>query len=819
MSNTSSKLSPSFTDPANWSLGLCLGILASALAGKPGLTGIFPATTIALGGLGAGAAGLLLLWRGRSALTREVLLILALLGWSWASVHQALCPFKAKEFFGAVLSFASVFLLSFLGTNTPRRWRWFAAALAGLISLSNLYALHSYTQQVEPLRGNFTNSDCYSLLCLIGFYLCLAGGLEADSVRHYLLRLSAIIPAASLILTGSRSGLLGLGVGYLAFIFVLSASRDPNKRRSALKLLILPLLAGLLLVASGSSSRMTEKFTALSTGSDPVAIKTRLDVARYGWKTAARYPLFGCGLACFPEAFQEDRPALMSGEDYMNVAHNDYIQWAVEIGPAGLALWMALLLSLLHRCWFSFKAPTTWVSGQLAILTGSATYMLFNPACPVPSLLLWLGATFGMSASLFWLRQDRQNEPPTRLAIAPISLLLCLTGVWVGSQAYNLYLAQKLDSQAVALEKVLDWEGAISALKRADQISADNPQRLLEIARLKNRMALVTREQHFKTEGLTFLKKALAASPRNLPALLGIASYYEDSGEPEQARIYLDTALKYAAYSPHVRRGLVRNLIFAGQVKEAASQLVELKNTGVPIDDSALAELIYFMEKNSPKEGLAYLTPMQSSRAIEIGLTAVRRHPTDQATCSRILQALNQSWPNDINIKLALVDCSPSEVTQLALLNELRHSPNIGEDPKFELSVWQKWTTLCLKRKKYSVLQPELEDYVLRHQRQNWARVALSQIHVIKGRRLEARSVLRNGIPHDEDGTLRVLLGDLCANQKLPDLARSYYQDALPVYKDGAALQKKIAALPRSGGMDSLPGEDEEESPLPKPDK
>jgi Flp pilus assembly protein TadD len=97
-----------------------------------------------------------------------------------------------------------------------------------------------------------------------------------------------------------------------------------------------------------------------------------------------------------------------------------------------------------------------------------------------------------------------------------------------------------------------------------------------------------------------------------------------------------------------------------------------------------------------------------------------------------------------------------------------------------------------------------LDDYLITHQRQLWPRQTIAQIYLRRDQKSEARATLREGIPFDTEGRLRIQLGDMCAQHGLKELARSYYREALRVSPQRSLIEERLKALK------SAPGEEEE---------
>lgn len=789
------------------SLVVLAGVLAVSLSGNPGVTGPLPSLTLLAGGAAAVVAALLVWVHGWNCLSRVSIWVALLLVTALISQTASLSVFLSQTGLAAVVGFAGVFLQSHLVSRDLASWRRVGSAMLGIASLSIVHALVIGFEGEGPLKGTFTNPDCYSVVCLIQIFLGLSLALEG---HHRLWRWffagATFLGLLALILTGSRSGFLGLMAGYALFLFTLASSRSSDWRALAVKLFVIPAVLSLGLVAAGGSLHLGSKWIQLVSGRDQASYKTRFDVLRFGYKTVLRSPWVGSGLGCFHLAYQQDRPPMIAAEDYMNIAHNDYMQWAVEAGVPGGICWMGLVGFSLLGAWRSYQAPTSWVAGILGCELAVAVFMVFNPSSPIPGLLFWMGAVWGLGASLAQVKRppEVQSWQPR---VFPAVLVFAALGFWSLQFSWQCFKAQRLCERAVQLERVLDWEGAVLLRQAAQSCTPDDSGGHISLAGLSRRAFVFTGKETWLELEEAELRRAVAVSPRNLQALILLAKALEDRGRVEEAYDFAFRASEYAPYSPIVRRALARNLIFSGKPKEAADCLATIESTGLTIDDAALAELIFWFENQKPGEGIGYLKKLARNRALEVGLKASERALSSRefAEANRILMELERLVPGDPQVALTRANClglAGNHLAELKVLEKLRRNPATEADEELLEKVWRKWSELRLKDGENLLVLSQLEDYLISHPRQEWARLVLAKIHLSEGRKAEARSALREGIPYDSDGGLRIQLGDLCRTQGLNDLARSYYREALGLSKDRAGLEARLKSL--SGESDDV---------------
>jgi len=802
---------------SKWPTWLGLGLLGLSLTGNPGVTGPVPAGPLLLGGVLAALASLLLWQRGPAALPTFAWLLLPLTALAALSLNGALCLFLAQISFASLVGFVGLFLVFALAPSDAKDFQQTQFFLLMLLLASQIHGFSIFLQNQEALRGTFTNPDCYSVLCLLAVFTSLGLFLHCQGWIRAATAVASIFSLACLLLTGSRAGLVGLGAGYLAMLFTLTSSRSSLYRSYAVRLTLVPAVLVLVLVVAGSSLQLGEKWARLGLGQDVVAYKNRLDVLRVGYKTVLRYPLLGAGPGCFHLAYQQDRPPLMAGEDYMNIAHNDYAQWLVECGIPGGLLGLAFGLGAIATLWRSYRAPTPWVATSLGALLAVATYMALNPAFPVSALFFWMGAYLGMAASL-WRLQRPRNGLAWSPKLFPFCLALAISGLWAADFGRRCWSAQRTQTQAAKLQRLLDWEGALLILQASQKFTPGDPKLHLETATLARKAYVASPKATWLETEEQALQRARQSSPHDLKVLLQSAEALEERGRVAEAATFVQQASQLAPSSPHVRRAQARNLIFAGRVEEAAQKLADVKKVGLVVDDGTLAMLTYWLESKKVGQGRSQLKNLEGERLRAVGLQATQAAfaRKDAATAERLLKELSLRLPDDPKVAFDWAKAqgmAGNLDTELKMIERVRRNPRVEDDEALLNQIWQRWSEIRLAKKEADIVMAQLEDFLINHPQSHWARLTLARVHGQAGRGAEARAALRAGLPYDRDGQLHVALGDLCAAQGLTTIARSYFQEAQALGVDRKLLNERLAALakvPVEDSLDALPAEESE---------
>jgi O-antigen ligase len=223
-------------------------------------------------------------------------------------------------------------------------------------------------------------------------------GASVEANRFVLAAGSILVMGASVALTQSRSGMIGLAAGIAVIAgFVVARATRPRVRLAAL-LYFVALLVGTV-VWTGTGSTMN-RFA-----DTPGAVEGRLTVWRDATRIISDFPAVGTGLGTFGRAmlvYQSGRRELMYAQ-----AHNDYLQLAAEggvlvVAPALMAL--ALLVRSIRRRMASpdDDVLTSWVRvGAVAGLVGIGvqSFMEFSLQMPGNAVMFVFTAALAMHRS------------------------------------------------------------------------------------------------------------------------------------------------------------------------------------------------------------------------------------------------------------------------------------------------------------------------------------------------------------------------------------------------------------------------------------
>ncbi len=232
---------------------------------------------------------------------------------------------------------------------TPMAAIVMVSALLGVVQISGgeggplrWYAVHNRSAGI----GFFANRNHQALFLAVGILLMLSwatipsASRRIEPLRAGLAALAAMIMSIALLATGSRAG---LGVMVVAILGGALLMREPltaylSARSTKLRVMV---LGGVFVVAAGivafaivsPQGRTLSRIFDLGHGQDlrARALPTMTELAKTYFPT-------GTGFGGFEPVFRAHEPFQLLARQYLNEAHNDYLQLAIEGGLAGLLL-------------------------------------------------------------------------------------------------------------------------------------------------------------------------------------------------------------------------------------------------------------------------------------------------------------------------------------------------------------------------------------------------------------------------------------------------------------------------------------------------
>lgn len=398
-------------------LGLYTTTLLLLLSGSSAtigsLTASIPVTGAKVCGAATVAAWLLNLSmrKERFYFTREMVVILAFLGWSLIGIAYSQYGRLEWPQWVRVATVAGYFILAVNLLDTPERLHRFAmvvlfcgvvmsafallqyvtpslqlggeAGLAGVASgVEKAYIDYEGVQtgaavRVTGLAGH-SNWLAMAILLILPFTIYFHATRETSRGKLLAWALAGLQMVA-LVLTFTRLGLVVVTAVALLMLGKRVVKMNPYR--------IAALAVALLLVWFALPSAYKERVLALTTYMDSTSSDARMDLQRYAWGYMEDWPLVGTGLGGFGLHFQDENHWVASnlrwliryqGWDPVHYGpHSMYLQLGAETGVIGLALMLVLLALLVRRTQKTQRQLRQLGEDRAALLGGAIEIALF----------------------------------------------------------------------------------------------------------------------------------------------------------------------------------------------------------------------------------------------------------------------------------------------------------------------------------------------------------------------------------------------------------------------------------------------------------
>jgi O-antigen ligase len=355
---------------------------------------------------------------GRSGLKSA----LAIIGDTRPALPLSETPYRSVTALFALIPGVALFAAVKMLRPSPR---WLALAIAtGMFCSIALGALQvasgrdswAYLYEISNSGavGVFANSNHMGTLLLVSIPFATALLVATKADRGGSAQGRWVIAGAALVLVIVGLALNGsLAARSLAVpVFIASAAMVPAAARwrgIAFPVAGIALVGGVVLLASAPISTGTE------TGTD-TSIESRQEI----WSTTSSairdtFPA-GTGLGSFEQVYRQYEDPSGVTREYVNHAHNDYLQLVLELGAAGL------LLIILFLGWWAAAAINVWTSalstpfGRAGTVASAA--ILAHSVVDYPLRTAAIAAIFGVSIALMAQRL-RSAQPEAADSAAP----------------------------------------------------------------------------------------------------------------------------------------------------------------------------------------------------------------------------------------------------------------------------------------------------------------------------------------------------------------------------------------------------------------
>jgi O-antigen ligase len=173
---------------------------------------------------------------------------------------------------------------------------------------------------------------------------------------------AASIMAASLLLSGSRAGMIAFAAEMIILTILLRRRMDAKRFRAMAAFLGVVLI----LFAWLGESQLADRLASISSGAKAeLSGGTRLSIDRDTLRMFAQRPFLGWGLGSFPEVYPQFRSFYTTLS--VDRAHNDYVQALAEVGIAGFIITIYFLFIALRGALRMIKEDQLGMNGLMGL--------------------------------------------------------------------------------------------------------------------------------------------------------------------------------------------------------------------------------------------------------------------------------------------------------------------------------------------------------------------------------------------------------------------------------------------------------------------
>jgi O-antigen ligase len=277
-----------------------------------------------------------------------------------------------------------------------------AMLIPGLLQIASggdhfyLYSAASSSSHRGVPTGLFVNRNHFAAFLLVAIVACGALARRETGKPALLPVVLGTALAAMTLATASRTGAILLPFAVLAS--ALLARRHVDRRTWLIVAISIALAAMVLAIATyhgfgGSLDRLVARF-----GEDE---DSRFEFWPVALAVAQTWFPWGSGVGTFDMAFRAGEPLAIVGSHFVNHAHNDYLEIAIEAGMPGMLLVAAFLGWLVRAGWKAWRDPLRGDADLYARMAfAGIALLLLHSLVDYPLRTLALETIFGLLIGL-----------------------------------------------------------------------------------------------------------------------------------------------------------------------------------------------------------------------------------------------------------------------------------------------------------------------------------------------------------------------------------------------------------------------------------
>jgi len=296
----------------------------------------------------------------------------------------------------------------------------------------------------------------------------------------------------------------------------------------------------------------------------------RWDLWRYTWPLVSQYGAWGSGLGSFVTAYAAIETLNSVTPNYINHAHNDYLELLIETGLVGLAVLAIFILAILVRlvgvargkqAFGVFGAPAA-LALLLVGIHSFVDYPLRTPAMTVIFALLL--ALFFSKPDDAALADNAQQDPPVLEQTGTTEGARALSPTWRVGTAVLVFLllvaftifacSKRLDGRikvdpAWPLTAIRDAEIPSAVVERTRELLAEQP---LDQPLLNFLFAAESRGDMKPERRAEFVDALSKLGWRDTPSQQNLIFEAVQSGKPAEAVLRADALLRRGKLTDHI---------------------------------------------------------------------------------------------------------------------------------------------------------------------------------------------------------------------------------------------------------------------------
>ncbi len=725
--------------------------------------------------------------------------------WCAVSGLQSLDAYLSERAVASLCAAGAFVLVARSCIVSGREWRRCAHLFVLLATMISLAAWPEAFREAADygrfryVSGVFENRDLFSVIPMFGLTVACALLKERSKALWRLLLVEGVVLAATLVATGCRAAFLGVAVGSVVFAALLVARKNSRRDQLLLAGAGMSVLFGLVLLTQFELMGLERILRSLNT--DIISQETqRLQLLRDGPKGALLYPVFGCGPAAFGMAYQKVRQPGFN--DHFDLAHNDFIETAVETGIVGALLWLALWVSACHRLTQCYRdrSRSFEACGMAMALVATAVFSCFNFIVSKLPTLWWEVALF----SLIWALPPREPAAVRRYQAVGMGVVALILGGWTAVFGVRALVSEGFRAQALVQIEALDLDQAATMMESSVRWMPERTLTRQQAAENYRKLAAFTEDKDYIDRALLQLEAGLEHSPENLAVYLQLADILARAGRPGEATPWLERAKAVAPGSALVAQ---RQAAVAMQEGDFARAVALLESPGNDRRRKmTLAQLLVAAEIKEPGSTARYALGLSGRSAedfsvvLDEGVALAQERKLWEPAAS-LLGLKVRLVPEDLCAKVDLAAAKgqlsgeSAEYSALDLLVSQAQT-STADHSYCEDRLLVRWAALGISAGKAGRVRDRLAMHVEEHPGDTLVRAELAKLYLKEERGADAISVLREGLASNPDAVeLNQALAEVYESLGSRELALNYYRTTLRLEPQNRTAASRLRLL------------------------